>query len=103
MSQLHAKLLLFDSDELKRQTLTAIRLIADHNPPSAVTSLLHDHDLPFDDAVVRIWKSFAQDSTLAAKITKLLLDRLCPFRDGKKLEESQIFVQVNTEYLVMYF
>ncbi len=64
MSQLHAKLLLFDSEELKGQTLMAIRLLAVHNHPSAVRSLLHDHDLPYDDAVVKIWKSFAQDSPL---------------------------------------
>ncbi len=90
LTQLHAKLILFDSEELKRQTLTAIRQIASHNPEIAVESLLRSHDLPFDDAVVRIWKSFATETQLASSVMKLILDTLCPFMVGKQLEENQV-------------
>ena len=51
----------------------AIQLLAVHNHPSAVRSLLHDHDLPYDDAIVRIWKSFARDSQLVTTNLKKLL------------------------------
>jgi hypothetical protein len=53
LCKLHGKLLVLDSDELKRQTLSAIRHLAVHNPGATVSALVGNNDAPFDDAVVR--------------------------------------------------
>lgn len=93
LTLLHSKLLVFDSKELKSQILTSVRTLAVHNHPQVVESLLDDHSLPYDAAVVRIWQAFAQDCNLAADIMRKILEILNPLSVGVELEEKQIFYE----------
>ena len=95
LKQLYDKLHNIDSDELKRQTLTIIRHFATHNVDTAVDMLINDLTVPFDDPVVKIWRSLTQEQLLASRVMKRLLHKICPMMEGGMLEENQIFAMVN--------
>ena len=94
LSQLHSKILEEDSEELKRQTLAAIGHFAAHDVEATVDALVRDHDVPFDEAAARIWRSFCQQPQLAARILKRLVDKICPMLENGSLEEKQVFFVV---------
>jgi hypothetical protein len=57
VSKLHGKLLILDqnksSEETRGRGLMAVRILAGHNAVPVIDSLLNDHPIPFDDALVR--------------------------------------------------
>ena len=54
VSKLHGKLLVLEAgDETRERALMAVRLLASHNALTVIDSLLNDHPLPFDEALVR--------------------------------------------------
>ena len=97
LSQLHGKVLDEDSDELKRQILTAVGHLASHDVESTVDALVRDHDVPFDEAAVRIWRSFCLQPLLASKVLKRLVDKICPMLENGTLEEKQVFFLVRQQ------
>ena len=53
VSKLHGKLLVLEAgDETRERALMAVRLLASHNALTVIDSLLNDHSLPFDEALV---------------------------------------------------
>ena len=53
VTKLHAKLLVLEAgDETRERALMAVRLLASHNALTVIDSLLNDHSLPFDEALV---------------------------------------------------
>ena len=53
VSKLHGKLLVLEAgDETRERALMAVRLLASHNAMTVIDSLLNDHPLPFDEALV---------------------------------------------------
>ena len=53
VSKLHGKLLVLEAgDETRERALMAVRLLASHNALTVIDSLLNDHPLPFDEALV---------------------------------------------------
>ena len=53
VGKIHGKLLLnLESDETRGRALMAVRILASHNAVAVIDSLLAEHLLPFDDAVV---------------------------------------------------
>ena len=91
VGKLHAKLLLLDNDETEQRTLTAVRVMASFNPKAVVTSLLAAHPLPYDDAMTRIWKVFAEESNLASVVMNHLITILVNVSDeGLQVEENSL-------------
>ena len=54
--KIHGKLLLIATvaGEMGERALMAVRILASHNAAAVIDSLLAEHSLPFDDAVVRL-------------------------------------------------
>ena len=55
VGKIHGKLLILDPalEETRGRALMAVRNLASHNAIAVIDSLLAQHPLPFDDAVVR--------------------------------------------------
>ena len=57
VGKIHSKLLILESspavEETRGRALMAVRNLASHNAIAVIDSLLAQHPLPFDDAVVR--------------------------------------------------
>ena len=59
VDKLHKKLLILDCEETRERTLMSVRILASHNADSVIDSLLTQHSLPFDDALVSFfWSIF---------------------------------------------
>ena len=95
VGKLHTKLLLLQNEETKQRTLTAIRVIAAFNPKAVVTSLLADHQLPYDEAMISIWKVFSENCGLASVVMNHLIT-LINASDDSLVEENQQSMQTVT-------
>ena len=97
VGKLHAKRLLLDSLETKERTLAAIRIIAMYNPKAVVTSLLADHPLPFDEAMISIWKVLSENQDLASVVMNHLIGLLNSISDDWIAEETQHNTQTTSK------
>jgi hypothetical protein len=63
VGKIHSKLLILESspalEETRGRALMAVRNLASHNAIAVIDSLLAQHPLPFDNAVVRIFFLFS--------------------------------------------
>ena len=89
VGKLHAKLLLLENEEIKQRTLSAIRVIAGYNPKAVVTSILADHQLPYDEAMIGVWKIFAEDTDLASVVMSHLIALLINASDDWLVDDIQ--------------
>ena len=82
MGKIHSKLLILDSalEETRGRALMAVRNLASHNAIAVIDSLLAQHPLPFDDAVVRFSFSLLQNPSYFLALTEpgREIDTSCP-------------------------
>ena len=73
-------------DETRERALMAVRLLASHNALTVIDSLLNDHPLPFDEALV--------------SNNSFLFFILFIFSGREKKKRNQLMEYYNTSYFI---